>query len=134
MLDWVSCFALAVNEENAAFGRVVTAPTNGAAGVIPAVLQYLVTFREEHCEEMIFRFICTASEIGSIFKKRATISAARGGCEDEIGVSSAVAAAALVDAIIGSVELCLMAAVIAMLHHLRLTCDPFAGLLQVPCM
>ncbi len=134
ILDWVSCFALAVNEENAAFGRVVTAPTNGAAGVIPAVLQYLVTFREEHCEEMIFRFICTASEIGSIFKKRATISAAMGGCQAEIGVSSAMAAAALTEALNGSVEQCLMAAEIAMEHHLGLTCDPIAGLVQVPCI
>ena len=134
ILDWVSCFALAVNEENAAFGRVVTAPTNGAAGVIPAVLQYLVTFREEHCEDMIFRFICTASEIGSIFKKRATISAAMGGCQAEIGVSPAMAAAALTEALNGSVEQCLMAAEIAMEHHLGLTCDPVGGLVQVPCI
>lgn len=134
ILDWVSCFALAVNEENAAFGRVVTAPTNGAAGVIPAVLQYLVTFKEEHCEEMIFKFICTASEIGSIFKKRATISAAMGGCQAEIGVSSAMAAAALTEALDGSVEQCLMAAEIAMEHHLGLTCDPVGGLVQVPCI
>lgn len=134
ILDWVSCFALAVNEENAAFGRVVTAPTNGAAGVIPAVIQYLVTFREEHCEDMIFKFICTASEIGSIFKKRATISAAMGGCQAEIGVSSAMAAAALTEALGGSVEQCLMAAEIAMEHHLGLTCDPIGGLVQVPCI
>src|SRR5690625_6215747 len=93
IMDWVSCFALAVNEENDALGRVVTAPTNGAAGVIPAVLQYLVTFRGDHCEEMIYRLICTASEIGSICKKIATSSGAMGGGQAEIGVSSAMAAA-----------------------------------------
>ncbi len=95
ILDWVSCFALAVNEENASFGRVVTAPTNGAAGVIPAVLQYYVVFCDGANEEMIIKFLLTASEVGSIFKKGATISAAMGGCQAEIGVSSAMAAAAL---------------------------------------
>src|SRR6202042_1541523 len=83
ILDWVSCFALAVNEENASFGRVVTAPTNGAAGVIPAVLQYFVLFCNEMSEEKIIQFLLTASEIGSIFKKGATISAAMGGCQAE---------------------------------------------------
>jgi L-serine dehydratase len=134
ILDWVSCFALAVNEENASFSRVVTAPTNGAAGVIPAVLQYLVTFREDHCKDMVFNFLCTASEIGSIFKKRATISAAMGGCQAEIGVSSAMAAAGLTECLGGSVPQCLMAAEIAMEHHLGLTCDPIGGLVQVPCI
>lgn len=134
ILDWVSCFALAVNEENASFSRVVTAPTNGAAGVIPAVLQYLVTFRQEHCEEMVLKFLCTASEIGSIFKKCATISAAMGGCQAEIGVSSAMAAAGLTEALGGNVEQCLMAAEIAMEHHLGMTCDPIGGLVQVPCI
>jgi L-serine dehydratase len=95
ILDWVSCFALAVNEENASFGRVVTAPTNGAAGVIPAVLQYFIAFCDGNDEEKIINFLLTASEIGSIFKKGATISAAMGGCQAEIGVSSAMAAAAL---------------------------------------
>jgi L-serine dehydratase len=94
ILDWVSCFALAVNEENASFGRVVTAPTNGAAGVIPAVLQYFIVFCDGYTEEKIINFLLTASEIGSIFKKGATISAAMGGCQAEIGVSSAMAAAA----------------------------------------
>jgi len=134
ILDWVSCFALAVNEENASFSRVVTAPTNGAAGVIPAVLQYLVTFREDYSEKLVFKFICTASEIGSIFKKRATISAAMGGCQAEIGVSSAMAAAALTESLGGSVDQCLMAAEIAMEHHLGMTCDPIGGLVQVPCI
>jgi L-serine dehydratase len=133
-LDWVSCFALAVNEENASFGRVVTAPTNGAAGVIPAVLQYFVIFGDGFSEEKIFRFILTASEIGSIFKKGATISAAMGGCQAEIGVSSAMAAAALTEAVGGFQRQAMMAAEIAMEHHLGLTCDPIGGLVQVPCI
>ena len=98
ILDWVSCFALAVNEENASFGRVVTAPTNGAAGVIPAVLQYYIVFNDGNSEEKIIQFLLTAAEIGSIFKKGATISAAMGGCQAEIGVSSAMAAAGLTEA------------------------------------
>lgn len=134
ILDWVSCFALAVNEENAAFGRVVTAPTNGAAGVIPAVLMYYVVFCDGYNEEAIFRYLLTASEIGSIFKKGATISAAMGGCQAEIGVSSAMAAAALCESLGGSQKQALMAAEIAMEHHLGLTCDPIGGLVQVPCI
>jgi L-serine dehydratase len=133
-LDWVSCFALAVNEENASFGRVVTAPTNGAAGVIPAVLLYFAIFSDGLSEEKIFRFILTASEIGSIFKKGATISAAMGGCQAEIGVSSAMAAAALTEAVGGFQRQAMMAAEIAMEHHLGLTCDPIGGLVQVPCI
>ncbi|MES1219341.1 MAG: L-serine ammonia-lyase [Bacteroidota bacterium] len=134
ILDWVSCFALAVNEENASFGRVVTAPTNGAAGVIPAVLQYYVAFCDGNYEEKIIQFLLTASEIGSIFKKGATISAAMGGCQAEIGVSSAMAAAALTECMGGSQRQAMMAAEIAMEHHLGLTCDPIAGLVQVPCI
>lgn len=134
ILDWVSCFALAVNEENASFGRVVTAPTNGAAGVIPAVLQYYIVFCDGFSEEKIIQFMLTASEIGSIFKKGATISAAMGGCQAEIGVSSAMAAAALTECLGGSQRQCLMAAEIAMEHHLGLTCDPIGGLVQVPCI
>lgn len=133
-LDWVSCFALAVNEENASFGRVVTAPTNGAAGVIPAVLQYYIVFCDGHYEDKIIRFLLTASEIGSIFKKGATLSAAMGGCQAEIGVSSAMAAAALTEMMGGTQKQSLMAAEIAMEHHLGLTCDPIAGLVQVPCI
>lgn len=134
ILDWVSCFALAVNEENASFGRVVTAPTNGAAGVIPAVLQYFLVFCDGFSEEKIIQFIACASEIGSIFKKGATISAAMGGCQAEIGVSSAMAAAALTECLGGSQRQVLMAAEIAMEHHLGLTCDPIGGLVQVPCI
>jgi L-serine dehydratase len=134
ILDWVSCFALAVNEENASFGRVVTAPTNGAAGVIPAVLQYYVTFTEDVTDEKIVQFLLTAAEIGSIFKKGATISAAMGGCQAEIGVSSAMAAAALTECMGGTQRQALMAAEIAMEHHLGMTCDPIAGLVQVPCI
>jgi L-serine dehydratase len=134
ILDWVSCFALAVNEENAAFGRVVTAPTNGAAGVIPAVLHYYLVFGENVSEEKIVQFLLTASEIGSIFKKGATISAAMGGCQAEIGVSSSMAAAALTEVMGGTQRQSLMAAEIAMEHHLGMTCDPIAGLVQVPCI
>ena len=141
-LDWVSCFALAVNEENASFGRVVTAPTNGAAGVIPAVLHYHIVFgdgppdnnRDYRDDDKIIRFLLTASEIGSIFKKGATLSAAMGGCQAEIGVSSAMAAAALAESMGGTQKQALMASEIAMEHHLGLTCDPIGGLVQVPCI
>lgn len=133
-LDWVSCFALAVNEENAAFGRVVTAPTNGAAGVIPAVLQYYTTFCDGYTDDKVIQFLLTASEIGCIFKKGATISAAMGGCQAEIGVSSAMAAAALTECLGGSQRQVLMAAEIAMEHHLGMTCDPIGGLVQIPCI
>ncbi len=133
-LDWVSCFALAVNEENASFGRVVTAPTNGAAGVIPAVLHYYVAFCDGYKEDKILQFMLTAAEIGSIFKKGATISAAMGGCQAEIGVSSAMAAAGLTEAMGGTQRQALMAAEIAMEHHLGLTCDPIGGLVQIPCI
>lgn len=134
ILDWVSCFALAVNEENASFGRVVTAPTNGAAGVIPAVLMYFVVFNDGYSDDRIIKFLLTASEIGSIFKKGATISAAMGGCQAEIGVSSAMAAAALTESLGGTQRQALMAAEIAMEHHLGLTCDPIGGLVQIPCI
>lgn len=134
ILDWVSCFALAVNEENASFGRVVTAPTNGAAGVIPAVLQYYIAFAGGDSDDKVIQFLCTASEVGSIFKKGATISAAMGGCQAEIGVSSAMAAAALTECMGGTQRQALMAAEIAMEHHLGMTCDPIGGLVQVPCI
>ncbi|MCU0464336.1 MAG: L-serine ammonia-lyase [Anaerolineae bacterium] len=133
MVKWVSCFALAVNEENAAFGRVVTAPTNGAAGVLPAVLMYYVCNNPVGDDDII-KFLMVAGEVGSLFKKGATISAAMGGCQAEIGVSAAMAAAALTECLGGSVEQALMAAEIAMEHHLGLTCDPIGGLVQVPCI
>jgi L-serine dehydratase len=133
-LNWVSCFALAVNEENAAFGRVVTAPTNGAAGVIPAVLLYYLCFCGLTEDPDPVRFLLVAGEIGSLFKKGATISAAMGGCQAEIGVSSAMAAGALTECLGGSPEEALMAAEIAMEHHLGLTCDPVRGLVQIPCI
>jgi len=133
-LDWVSCFALAVNEENASFSRVVTAPTNGAAGVVPAVLQYYIAFCDGYDEDHIVRYLLTAAEVGSIFKKGATLSAAMGGCQAEIGVSSAMAAAGLTECLGGTPRQCMMAAEIAMEHHLGLTCDPVGGLVQVPCI
>jgi L-serine dehydratase len=135
ILKWVSCFALAVNEVNAALGRVVTAPTNGSAGVIPAVLMYyLVIENHQAGEKQIKQFLMVAGEIGSIFKKGSTISAAMGGCQAEIGVSSSMAAAALCELMGGTPEQVLMAAEIAMEHHLGLTCDPIGGLVQIPCI
>lgn len=133
ILDWVSCFALAVNEENASFGRVVTAPTNGAAGVIPAVLLYYLVFFEAD-DPKVIQFLLTAAEIGCLFKKGATISAAMGGCQAEIGVSSSMAAAALTEGMGGTQRQAMMAAEIAMEHHLGMTCDPIGGLVQVPCI
>jgi L-serine dehydratase len=133
ILKWVSTFALAVNEENACFGRVVTAPTNGAAGVIPAVLMHYWCFCDSS-ERGVMDFLLTAGEIGSLFKKGATISAAMGGCQAEIGVSSAMAAAGLTQAMGGSVGQVLQAAEIAMEHHLGMTCDPIKGLVQIPCI
>lgn len=135
ILKWVSCFALAVNEVNAALGRVVTAPTNGSAGVIPAVLMYYMVIENHEADEShIKQFLMVAGEIGSIFKKGATISAAMGGCQAEIGVSSAMAAAALCELMGGTPAQCLMAAEIAMEHHLGMTCDPIGGLVQIPCI
>ena len=135
ILKWVSCFALAVNEVNASLGRVVTAPTNGSAGVIPAVLMYyLVIENHEAGEKEIKQFLMVAGQIGAIFKKGATISAAMGGCQAEIGVSSAMAAAALCELMGGTPAQVAMAAEIAMEHHLGLTCDPIGGLVQIPCI
>ena len=131
---WISCFALAVNEENASFGRIITAPTNGASGVIPAVLMYSQAFTPFKSKDAIARFLLVAGEIGTLFKKNATISAAMGGCQAEVGVSSAMAAAGLTEIMGGSVGQVLMAAEIAMEHHLGLTCDPIKGLVQIPCI
>ena len=132
---WVSLFALAVNEVNAALGRIITSPTNGSSGVIPAVLMYYLFFiKKEYCQETIKKFLLTAGIIGSLFKRNATISAAAGGCQAEIGVSSSMAAASLAEALGGSPAHCIMAAEIAMEHHLGLTCDPVGGLVQIPCI
>ena len=135
ILKWVSCFALSVNEVNASLGKVVTAPTNGSSGVIPAVLMYYLMIENHNAGfEDIKRFLFVAGEIGSIFKKGATISAAMGGCQAEIGVSSAMAAGALCELQGGTPEQVLVAAEIAMEHHLGLTCDPIGGLVQIPCI
>ncbi|SFR45556.1 L-serine dehydratase [Robiginitalea myxolifaciens] len=135
ILKWVSCFAIAVNEVNANLGRIVTAPTNGSAGVIPAVLMYyLVIENHKAGSKEIRQFLLVAGEIGSLFKKGATISAAMGGCQAEIGVSAAMAAGALTELLGGTPGQVLAAAEIAMEHHLGLTCDPIGGLVQVPCI
>jgi len=135
ILKWVSCFAIGVNEVNAALGRIVTAPTNGSAGVVPAVLMYYLVIENHQAGfDQIRQFLLVAGEIGSLFKKGATISAAMGGCQAEIGVSAAMAAGALTELMGGSPEQVLCAAEIAMEHHLGLTCDPIAGLVQVPCI
>ncbi len=134
ILRWISAFALAANEENAAFGRVVTAPTNGAAGVIPAVMLYYLCFTDGIGRPELRRFLLTAGAVGSLFKQGATISAAMGGCQAEIGVSAAMAAAALAELQGADIDQALMAAEIAMEHHLGLTCDPVGGLVQIPCI
>lgn len=135
ILKWVSCFALAVNEVNASLGRVVTAPTNGSAGVIPAVMMYYMVIENHDANfDDVKQFMLVAGEIGSIFKKGATISAAMGGCQAEIGVSSAMAAGALTELMGGTPEQVLIASEIAMEHHLGLTCDPIGGLVQIPCI
>ncbi|OPX54987.1 L-serine dehydratase [Oceanospirillum multiglobuliferum] len=133
VMDWVNLFAMAVNEENAAGGRVVTAPTNGAAGVIPAVLTYYVRFLNSS-EEGIVRFLATASAIGMLYKENASISAAEVGCQGEIGVACSMAAGALCAVMGGTNEQIENAAEIGMEHNLGLTCDPIGGLVQVPCI
>lgn len=135
ILKWVSCFALAVNEVNASLGRVVTAPTNGSAGVIPAVLMYYLVIENHDANfDDVKKFLLVSGAIGTLFKKGATISAAMGGCQAEIGVSSAMAAGALTELMGGTPEQVLMASEIAMEHHLGLTCDPIGGLVQIPCI
>lgn len=133
-LDWVSLFALAVNEENAAGGRVVTAPTNGAAGIIPAVLAYYVHFTPGACVEGIHRFLKTAGAIGLLYKRNASLSAAEMGCQGEVGVACSMAAAGLAACMNGTIEQIENAAEIGMEHNLGLTCDPIGGLVQVPCI
>jgi L-serine dehydratase len=134
LLDWVNVFAMAVNEENAAGGRVVTAPTNGAAGIIPAVMHYYSRFIDGAGEEGIIRFLLTAGAIGILYKKNAGISGAEMGCQGEVGVACSMAAAGLTEALGASVEQVENAAEIGMEHNLGLTCDPVGGLVQIPCI
>jgi L-serine dehydratase len=134
VLDWVNLFALAVNEENAAGGRVVTAPTNGAAGIIPAVLHYYRKFTVGADEEGVIRFLLTAGGIGILYKENASISGAEVGCQGEVGVACSMAAGGLVAALGGTNEQVENAAEIGMEHNLGLTCDPVGGLVQIPCI
>jgi L-serine dehydratase len=135
-MDWVNAFAMAVNEENAAGGRVVTAPTNGAAGVIPAVVRYYLQFMAEDgaADGGLVRFFLTAAAVGVLFKENASISGAEVGCQGEVGVAASMAAAGLVAALEGSNAEVEDAAEIAMEHHLGMTCDPIGGLVQIPCI
>jgi L-serine dehydratase len=134
VFDWVSLFALAVNEENAAGGRVVTAPTNGAAGVIPAVLGYYFKFHPGASPEGARQFLLTAAAIGMLYKRNASLSAAEVGCQGEVGVACSMAAAGLAAVMGGTNAQIENAAEIGMEHNLGLTCDPVGGLVQVPCI
>ena len=134
VLDWVTLYALAVNEENAAGGRVVTAPTNGAAGIIPAVLHYYMRFVPSASDEMVVRFLLTAAAIGILYKKNASISGAEVGCQGEVGSACSMAAGALAEVLGGTPAQVENAAEIGMEHNLGLTCDPIGGLVQVPCI
>ncbi len=134
VLDWVDLFALAVNEENAAGGRVVTAPTNGAAGIVPAVLHYLEKFRNDTSAATVRNFLLTAAVIGSLYKQNASISGAEVGCQGEVGVACSMAAGALTEVLGGTPRQVEEAAEIGMEHNLGLTCDPIKGLVQVPCI
>ncbi|HLJ19987.1 MAG TPA: L-serine ammonia-lyase [Stellaceae bacterium] len=133
-MDWVNAFALAVNEENAAGGRVVTAPTNGAAGIVPAVLHFYRRFEPGSSDEGVVRFLLAAAAIGMLYKRNASISGAEMGCQGEVGVACSMAAAGLVAALQGSNEQVENAAEIGMEHNLGLTCDPVGGLVQIPCI
>jgi L-serine dehydratase len=134
VMDWVNAFALAVNEENAAGGRVVTAPTNGAAGIVPAVIAYYRRFEPGASEEGVLRFLLVAGAMGMLYKRNASISGAEMGCQGEVGVACSMAAAGLVAAMNGTPEQIENAAEIGMEHNLGLTCDPIAGLVQIPCI
>lgn len=134
VLDWVGLYALAVNEENAGGGRVVTAPTNGAAGIIPAVLHYATRFKQSPHKDGIHRFLLTAGAIAILYKKNASISGADVGCQGEVGVACSMAAGALVEFLGGTPEQVENAAEIGMEHNLGLTCDPIGGLVQIPCI
>lgn len=133
-MDWVNLFAMAVNEENAARGRVVTAPTNGAAGLIPAVLRYYQSFVPEFSEQGVIDFLLTAAAIGFLYKENASISGAEVGCQGEVGVACSMAAAALTAVLGGTPHQVENAAEIGMEHNLGLTCDPVGGLVQIPCI
>lgn len=133
-IEWLHAFALAVNEENASGGRVVTAPTNGAAGIVPAVAHYYLRFVPDASAEGIRQYLLTATAIGSLFKANASISGAEGGCQAEVGSACAMAAAALCAVLGGTPRQVENAAEIAMEHHLGLTCDPVGGLVQIPCI
>jgi len=133
-MDWVNLYALAVNEENAAGGRVVTAPTNGAAGIIPAVLHYFRDFHQCYCPQKVEQFLLTAAAIGMIIKQNASISGAEAGCQGEVGSACAMAAAGLAAVLNANLKQCLNAAEIGIEHNLGLTCDPVAGLVQIPCI
>lgn len=133
-LDWATLYALAVNEENAGGGRIVTAPTNGAAGIIPAVLRYFMQFCNSSDEDMVVRFLLTAAAIGILYKENASISGAEVGCQGEVGSACSMAAGALAEVLGGTPEQAENAAEIAMEHNLGLTCDPIGGLVQVPCI
>lgn len=133
-MEWLNLYAIAVNEENAAGGRVVTAPTNGAAGIIPAVLYYYLTFYADKKEDAIMEFLLTACAIGILYKKGASISGAEVGCQGEVGVACSMAAGALTAVLGGSLYQIENAAEIAMEHHLGMTCDPMHGLVQIPCI
>jgi L-serine dehydratase len=134
VLDWVSVFAMAVNEENAAGGRIVTSPTNGAAGIVPAVLEYVTTIAGRSSADAIEAFLLTAGAVGILFKENASISGAEVGCQGEVGVACSMAAAGLAAVHGGSNAQIEQAAEIGMEHHLGLTCDPVAGLVQIPCI
>ncbi|MBC8651313.1 L-serine ammonia-lyase [Pseudomonas sp. MTM4] len=134
VLDWVDLYALAVNEENAAGGRVVTAPTNGAAGIIPALLHYYVRFVPGADEDGVVRFLLTAAAIGILYKENASISGAEVGCQGEVGVACSMGAGALCEVLGGTPQQVENAAEIGMEHNLGLTCDPVGGLVQVPCI
>ncbi|EKD54492.1 MAG: hypothetical protein ACD_60C00079G0045 [uncultured bacterium] len=133
-MSWLNVYAIAVNEENAAGSRVVTAPTNGAAGVIPAVLHYYLDFHENAKEEDAIKFLLTAGAMAILYKKGASISGAEVGCQGEVGVASSMAAAALTAVLGGTIHQVENAAEIAMEHHLGMTCDPINGLVQIPCI
>lgn len=134
VMDWVNLYALAVNEENAAGGRVVTAPTNGAAGIVPAVLHYYARFVHGATEDGVIDFLLTAAAIGILYKENASISGAEVGCQGEVGVACSMAAGALCAVMGGTPEQVENAAEIGMEHHLGLTCDPVGGLVQIPCI